>query len=165
MFIGVIKFLSLWEGGKKNTHLLLEKTLGPQTDYFVEWLIRSVCALQFVAGFFILTNNSKIGAQILGCTLLVFLLTSYNPFFNGFDYESLTLFVNEASLYGICIILYAYENSQVSDEVLVEETDSQTKSNEQGQSIPEAKDSNTKVPKNQHSKNKKGKKSTKQKTD
>ena len=121
MFIGVIKFLSLWQGAMKNTHLLFAKTIGTQNDYVAEYFIRGVSAMQFLAGFLILTNNWKIGAQILVCTLLVFISTSYNPYFNGFDYESVTLVANEASLIGLCIILYAYENSQLPEEVKVED--------------------------------------------
>uniref|UniRef100_A0A7S3JC58 Uncharacterized protein n=1 Tax=Euplotes harpa TaxID=151035 RepID=A0A7S3JC58_9SPIT len=115
MFVGVVKFLSLWQGSVTNTLTLFEMTIGKQSDYVAEYFLRTASALQFVAGVLILAGHCKIGAQILACTLAFFLATTYNPWINGFTYEHVTLFVNEMSLYGLVLILYAYENYQCGD--------------------------------------------------
>ena len=99
----------------KQTLALFAVTIGPQNDYVAEYFIRTASALQFIAGFCIVINRCKVGAQILGCTLVFFASTSYNPYFIGKSYENITLFVNELSLLGLCFILYAYENSQEAE--------------------------------------------------
>mmetsp|Transcript_18545 Transcript_18545/g.20695 ORF Transcript_18545/g.20695 Transcript_18545/m.20695 type:complete len:156 (+) Transcript_18545:71-538(+) len=114
MYIGAIKFLHVWEASIPNALALFEMTIGVKNDWFAEVFLRGFSAVQFIAGFLIVINQSKLGAQAFFFTILGFIATTYNPMFNGYSYESITLVVNEASLIGLCYLLYGYENAQTT---------------------------------------------------
>ena len=112
MFIGALKFLHAWESSIPQALDLFSLTIGTQNDWSAEVFLRGFSALQFIAGFFIVINQCKTGAQIFFVTILAFLATTYNPYLVGVSYENITLAVNEASLIGLCWILYGYANAQ-----------------------------------------------------
>ena len=112
-YIGAIKFMHIWTASIPQTLALFTMTIGPQNDWTIEVFLRGLSALQILAGFLIVINQCKNGAQILFLTLVGFLATTYNPWIVGFDYKSVTLFVNEAALVGICWMLWGYSYTQL----------------------------------------------------
>ncbi|CAI2381952.1 unnamed protein product [Moneuplotes crassus] len=114
-YIGALKFLHLWEKSIPQANRFFEMTVGPRNDFVSEVYLRGFSALQLLAGFLIIINQSKTGAQLLALSILAFLATTYNPYINGFGYEQMTLFINEFSLIGICFMLYGYANHCEND--------------------------------------------------
>ena len=116
IFIGVYKFLSLYQESIPATNKFFEMTIGPQPADVVEYSIKGVSLVQAFAGMLIGINATRLGGIILAFTLAFFLSTSYNIWIVGFNYENITLFANECSLFGICIMMIAYAGQQVAEQ-------------------------------------------------